>query len=122
MDSHKRSEIIICEDGHIPVPVAREKTSVDSPYHLPFLAHVSMEPMNCTVQVTDEEVTVWAPTQNPAHLAESLALVLKIKPETIKVHVLRSGGAFGRRFYADYVVCELSPISLFKKRPSLYRT
>ncbi|MCP4413988.1 MAG: xanthine dehydrogenase family protein molybdopterin-binding subunit, partial [Gammaproteobacteria bacterium] len=102
--SLKKPGRIIREDGHIPVPVAKEKTSVDSQYHLPFLAHVSMEPMNCTVQVTDEEVTVWAPTQNPAHLAESLALVLKIKPEAIKIHVLRSGGAFGRRFYADYVV------------------
>ncbi len=106
----------IREDGHLPVPVAEEKISVDSQYHLPFLAHVSMEPMNCTVHVTDKEVIVWAPTQNPAHLAESLALVMKVKPETIKVHVLRSGGAFGRRFYADFVV-DAALLSKKLKRP-----
>ncbi len=100
----KKSGRTIREDGHLPFPVDEEKISIDSQYHLPFLAHVSMEPMNCTVHVTDKQVTVWAPTQNPALLAESLALVLKINPETIKIHVLRSGGAFGRRFYADFVV------------------
>jgi len=100
----KKSGRTIREDGHLPVPASEETTSVDSHYHLPFLAHVSMEPMSCTAHVTDEEVTVWAPTQNPALLAESLAMVLQIKPETIKIHVLRSGGAFGRRFYADFVV------------------
>jgi isoquinoline 1-oxidoreductase beta subunit len=63
-----------------------------------------MEPMNCTVDASGERIVVWAPTQNPSLLAETLATVLGIAADAIDVNVLRSGGAFGRRYYADFAV------------------
>ncbi len=78
--------------------------SIDVTYKLPFLAHMPMEPMNCTARVDGDKVEVWAPTQNPPMVAEALAKVLDISQENITVHVLRSGGAFGRRYYADFVI------------------
>ena len=77
---------------------------IDATYRLPFLAHVPMEPMNCTVDASGDGITAWAPTQNPDFLAETLASVLNVEQESITVNVLRSGGAFGRRFYADFAV------------------
>lgn len=78
--------------------------TIDSTYQLPFLAHVTMEPMNCTAYAKETGIEVWAPTQNPSLLAETIAKALDIEQDSITVHVLRSGGAFGRRFYADFAV------------------
>jgi isoquinoline 1-oxidoreductase beta subunit len=77
--------------------------SIDVTYRLPFLAHVPMEPMNCTAHVEDNKAEVWAPTQNPPMAAEAVAKVLDIPQDNVTIHVLRSGGAFGRRYYADFI-------------------
>ena len=77
---------------------------IDVTYRLPFLAHVPMEPMNCTAQVHGEKVVVWAPTQNPSMAAEAIAKALDTDQSNITIHVMRSGGAFGRRYYADFVI------------------
>jgi isoquinoline 1-oxidoreductase beta subunit len=62
-----------------------------------------MEPMNCTAHVQQDRVEVWAPTQNPPMAAEAVAKVLGIEQEKVTIHVMRSGGAFGRRYYADFI-------------------
>src|SRR5207302_1870248 len=77
---------------------------VEAVYSTPFLAHATMEPMNCTVKVTADRAEVWVPTQNGeaalAALSEETGLPLE-KCEVYK-HVL--GGGFGRRGGAqDYV-------------------
>ncbi len=79
-------------------------TDIDAVYRLPFLAHVPMEPMNCTARVDGDRAEVWAPTQNPPLAAEAVAKVLGIPREHVSIHVMRSGGAFGRRYYADFIV------------------
>jgi isoquinoline 1-oxidoreductase beta subunit len=77
--------------------------SIDATYKLPFVAHVPMEPMNCTARVRGNRAEVWAPTQNPPMAAEAVAKVLGIEQENVTIHVMRSGGAFGRRYYADFI-------------------
>ena len=79
------------------------QNGIDVTYRLPFLAHVPMEPMNCTAHVRDNRAEVWAPTQNPPMAAEAVAKVLGIPQENVTINVMRSGGAFGRRYYADFV-------------------
>jgi isoquinoline 1-oxidoreductase beta subunit len=83
--------------------VAGADTHIDVVYSLPYLAHVPMEPMNCTARVRGGKAEVWAPTQNPPMAAEAVAKVLGISQENVTVHVMRSGGAFGRRYYADFI-------------------
>src|SRR6476659_3959805 len=77
---------------------------VEAVYSTPFLAHATMEPMNCTARVTADRAEVWVPTQNGeaalAVLSEESGLPLE-KCEVYK-HVL--GGGFGRRGSTqDYV-------------------
>ena len=77
---------------------------VEAVYSTPFLAHATMEPMNCTAKVTADKAEVWVPTQNGeaalAAVSEESGLPLE-KCEVYK-HVL--GGGFGRRGGAqDYV-------------------
>jgi isoquinoline 1-oxidoreductase beta subunit len=80
-----------------------QQDGIDVTYRLPFLAHVPMEPMNCTAHVKGDRAEVWAPTQNPPMAAEAVAKVLEIPQENVTINVMRSGGAFGRRYYADFV-------------------
>jgi len=88
-------------DGARTIPDAA--VSIDATYRLPYLAHVPMEPMNCTARVSGDRAEVWAPTQNPPLAAEAVAKVLGIPQHNVTIHVMRSGGAFGRRYYADFV-------------------
>jgi isoquinoline 1-oxidoreductase beta subunit len=63
-----------------------------------------MEPMNCTAHVSGARAEIWAPTQNPQMAAEAVAKALGIETSQVSIHVMRCGGGFGRRFYADFVV------------------
>ncbi|WP_420321225.1 molybdopterin cofactor-binding domain-containing protein [Flagellimonas sp.] len=92
------------EDGNFNNAKSKATATMEAIYELPFLAHVTMEPMNCTVDFRDDVCEVWAPTQNPGALQEGLMKLFDLKPEQIKIHMPRSGGAFGRRFYVDYAM------------------
>ena len=90
--------------GDAPAAVAAAPVKVEAVYSTPFLAHATMEPMNCTAKYTPERAEVWVATQNGeaalAALSEESGLPLE-KCEVYK-HIL--GGGFGRRGGAqDYV-------------------
>lgn len=92
---------IVRSDGDIEAQGAEHR--IDASYRLPFVAHIPMEPINCTAQVKEGQTEVWVPTQNPPMVAEAVANVLGIEQDNVTVHVMRSGGAFGRRYYPDFV-------------------
>ena len=92
---------IVRSDG--ATEFANQEHSIEVTYRLPFLAHMPMEPMNCTAHVEGDRVEVWAPTQNPPMAAEAVAKVLDIPRENVTINVMRSGGGFGRRYYADFI-------------------
>ena len=75
----------------------------DAIYNVPFLAHVPMEPQNCTARVTAEGVEIWAPTQQPNDGKALIAKTLSIDPAIVTVHMRRCGGGFGRRLENDYM-------------------
>jgi isoquinoline 1-oxidoreductase beta subunit len=77
---------------------------VQATYDTPFLAHMAMEPLNCTASVTSGKCEVWAPTQNPNALATALASVLKMPQDALTIHITLIGGGFGRRLCIDYGV------------------
>lgn len=67
------------------------------------LSHSPMEPMASLVWVQDDKCEIWASTQDPAGIQNTVGEYLGRKPEDIIVHVMASGGAFGRKFKCDYV-------------------
>jgi isoquinoline 1-oxidoreductase beta subunit len=77
---------------------------LEAEYELPFLAHTTMEPPNCTALVRDGKCEVWAPVQNPGGLAAALASALGLPASAIIIHVTLLGGGFGRRLNIDYGV------------------
>ena len=70
-------------------------------YESQFLAHATMEPMNCTAHTTDDGCTVWGPLQGPQLTQIVLASVLKLPPEKVTIKRTLLGGGFGRRLIAD---------------------
>jgi len=86
----------------IDTGLQRAARRVEATYEVPLLAHAPMEPMNCTAWLRDGRCEVWAPTQNPEYVGVAAQQITGLAPAQITVHVTRMGGAFGRRFYADY--------------------
>lgn len=70
-------------------------------YNNPNQAHALMEPINSTVHYRGDECEVWVGNQDGGRIAREVARVVNLPEEKIIVHVLNSGGSFGRRWYSD---------------------
>ncbi|MBD8530877.1 xanthine dehydrogenase family protein molybdopterin-binding subunit [Massilia sp. CFBP 13647] len=77
---------------------------IEAVYEMPFLAHATMEPMNCTVDLRADGCDLWVGTQVPALVQGAAAKVAGIPVEKVKVHNYYIGGGFGRRLEVDYVI------------------
>src|SRR6185295_199210 len=70
---------------------------VEAVYSTPFLAHATMEPMNCTSRVTADRAEAWVPTQNAEASLAALSEVAGIPIAQCEVYRPDLGGGFGRR-------------------------
>ena len=86
-----------------PDPRSAAAKHIKAEYRAPFLAHATMEPVNCTAQVKDGKVTLWASTQVPSIAADAAARVAKTSAENVTVNVTYIGGGFGRRLEVDMI-------------------
>ena len=77
---------------------------IETSYQLPFMAHAPMEPGNCTAQFRGSSCELWAPTQVPQDIRDSVAQAIGLAPDQVKVNVTLMGGGFGRRLEHDYGV------------------
>ena len=91
------------KDGD-PDIVAKSERRLEATYQAPFLAHATMEPMNCTAHVTADRCEVWAPTQNPQAIFREAKRITGLPEENITVHTTFLGGGFGRRLETDFAV------------------
>jgi len=93
-------------------PLASAPRKLEAEFVFPYLAHAPMEPLNCTVQLSDGRAELWVGTQCAGLDGAAAARVLGLKPEQVKVNVQMAGGGFGRRFVgsSDFVVeaCEIA--------------
>ena len=96
-------ERIVRNVGDVEAAFAQAAHRLEAVYELPLLAHAPMEPMNCAADVRHNRCEVWAPTQNPQGARDVAARISKVPQESVTLHITRSGGGFGRRFYADFV-------------------
>ena len=90
--------------GDVSKALASAATTVEAEYEAPYLAHATMEPMNCTVKIANGRCDVWLPTQAPDIAQGLVAFQTGIDKRDILVHSTLIGGGFGRRAYQDYVV------------------
>ena len=91
--------------------------TLDAVYQLPYLAHATMEPVNCTADVRAGRVTLWVPTQyqtGPKLVGGgtrgAAARAAGVAMQDVTVHTMHLGGGFGRRAETDFVTeaCQVS--------------
>ena len=92
------------QEGDALKAIAGAAKKVEAVYSTPFLAHATMEPMNCTARITPERAEVWVATQNGEASLAALSEASGLPLEKCEVYKHLLGGGFGRRGGAqDYV-------------------
>ena len=90
--------------GDVDRAMASAATKVEATYQVPFLAHATMEPMNCTVHVRKDGCEIWVGSQALARAQAAAAKTAGLPLDKVVVHNHLIGGGFGRRLEADGVV------------------
>jgi isoquinoline 1-oxidoreductase beta subunit len=90
--------------GDAEKAMASAATKVEAIYQVPFLAHATMEPMNCTAHVRKDECEIWIGSQAVARVQAMAAKAAGLPPQKVIVHNHLIGGGFGRRLEADGAV------------------
>jgi isoquinoline 1-oxidoreductase beta subunit len=90
--------------GDVGKAMATATTTVEATYQVPFLAHATMEPMNCTVHVRKDGCEVWVGTQVVARAQAAAAKTAGLPLDKVVVHNHLIGGGFGRRLEVDGVI------------------
>ncbi|MEO1203718.1 MAG: molybdopterin cofactor-binding domain-containing protein, partial [Pseudomonadota bacterium] len=94
---------IVAERGDVDQALENGTVRHAATYVGGHLSHSPMEPMASCVDVGADHCEVWASTQDPRGIQETLGAFLGREPEEITVRVMAAGGAFGRKFKCDYV-------------------
>lgn len=91
------------EQGDAGDAFANAATKVEAEYKVPFLAHATMEPMNCTAWVRDGKCDVWSGHQAPVNARKAAAEAAGLDMEDVTYHNAYLGGGFGRRSENDNI-------------------
>ena len=88
---------------------------LDLEYEVPFLAHATLEPMNCTAHVQDDFCEIWVPTQNQEMSLDVVKEITDLDDDQIRIHTTLLGGGFGRRLETDFVTQAVTISKLLQK-------
>ncbi|MGD0226296.1 MAG: molybdopterin cofactor-binding domain-containing protein [Terriglobia bacterium] len=94
---------VVRNEGDVDAAFASGAKVLEAGYYLPHLAHAAMEPLVATADFKDGKVTIWAPTQSPQGVVDTVSSLLGISKDDVTCHVTLLGGGFGRKSKPDYV-------------------
>jgi isoquinoline 1-oxidoreductase beta subunit len=114
----KKQGDVARRDGDVAVALEKAAKKFEAVYDLPYLAHATMEPMNCVADVRADSCEIWTGTQFQTVDRNSAADDAGLKPEQVRLHTMLCGGGFGRRAVPDsHFVREAVQISKAIKAP-----
>ncbi|MCP1445851.1 isoquinoline 1-oxidoreductase beta subunit [Pseudomonas sp. GGS8] len=87
----------VSQAGDATVMLGRAAKTIEAEYSVPYLAHAPMEPLNCTVKITQEKCEIWTGTQFQTLDQMIAGKITGLKPEQVEIHTQFLGGGFGRR-------------------------
>ncbi|MBU0480096.1 MAG: xanthine dehydrogenase family protein molybdopterin-binding subunit [Proteobacteria bacterium] len=110
--------VVAVNRGDVKKGLAEATKRLDAVYEFPYLAHATMEPLNCVADVRTDFCEIWVGTQMQT-LDRNAAVVLTGLPkEKVKLHTTYLGGGFGRRAVGDsHFVKEAVQVSMAVKAP-----
>ena len=91
------------QNGDAMKAIDEAAKKIEAVYSTPFLAHATMEPMNCTAKITADKAEIWLPTQNAEGGLAALAEATGMPLDKCEVYLTDPGGGFGRRGRQDTV-------------------
>jgi isoquinoline 1-oxidoreductase subunit beta len=101
-DTARKACKVARSDGNVDA-VFKTATKVhEAEYYVPHLAHASMEPPVAVADFKNGKVELWASTQNPQAVQDTVAKAMGLKPADVTCHVTLLGGGFGRKSKPDY--------------------
>ena len=93
--------LVALNNGDAPAALTKAKKKLAGDFEFPYLAHASMEPMNCIVALHADECEIWTGSQFQTFDQQKAAAITGLKVEQIKINTLFAGGSFGRRAVPD---------------------
>lgn len=103
VENAEKAGAIARKDGDVEAALLGAAKKLEATYEVPFLAHATMEPMNCTADVRADSCDIYAPTQFQTFNQITGAKITGLRPEQVRVHTTYLGGGFGRRAEQDFV-------------------
>tara|TARA_B100000768_G_scaffold119551_1_gene110594 strand:- start:327 stop:2489 length:2163 start_codon:yes stop_codon:yes gene_type:complete len=97
----EKSGTNVVSTGDIELGFETAAKIIEAEYEYPYLAHATMEPMNCVVKINKSGAEIWNGSQSPTSDQNAVAALIGVSPEQVKVHSLFAGGSFGRRYNKD---------------------
>jgi isoquinoline 1-oxidoreductase beta subunit len=85
------------KEGDADSALAKAVKQLSAEYEVPYLAHATMEPLNCTVWLKKDSCEIWTGTQFQTSDRNAAAAAAGLKPEQVKINTMFLGGGFGRR-------------------------
>jgi isoquinoline 1-oxidoreductase beta subunit len=104
ISASEKSGVVARREGDAAAAIADAARRIDAVYQQPFLAHATMEPMNCTVHVTSDACDIWVGTQIPGITQAAVMKLTGLRREQVRIHNHLLGGGFGRRLEFDGTV------------------
>jgi isoquinoline 1-oxidoreductase beta subunit len=95
---------VLRKDGDPEGAFKKAAKVLERTYSAPYLAHNTMEPVNCFAYVTAEKAEIFGPTQAPEFIMQTLVARLGLPKEKIQIRLARMGGGFGLRAYCHQMV------------------
>ena len=87
--------------GAADAALARAARVIEATYEFPYLAHAALEPLDAVAQLSDGMLEVWGGHQLPDLYQAVAAQIAGVAPDNVRMHVMKTGGGFGRRAVAD---------------------
>ena len=104
LEDLKKPGAKVREVGDVKASLAKAGKKIDATYYVPYIAHATMEPMNCTAYVQKDRCDIWVPTQGQTVAQLVGSKVSGIPPQNVHIHTTYLGCGLGRRAAPDFVI------------------
>lgn len=89
------------DKGNVAEGFAKAAKVLEATFEFPYLAHAALEPLNAVARIENGFVEVWGGHQMPDVYQAVAAKIAGVTPDKVKLHVMKTGGGFGRRAVID---------------------
>jgi isoquinoline 1-oxidoreductase beta subunit len=93
--------LVARNEGDADSALAEAQSVISTNFEFPYLAHATMEPMDCLVELTSDGCDVYTGAQLQTFDQSVVAQITGLTPDQVRIHTQFAGGSFGRRAVPD---------------------